>query len=85
LSGQAIGIILSRAAEASGVADRPELKNVRAHGLRAGGVTGAYLGGADALQLARHGEGWADGSPTLLRYIRDVDRWKHNALTGAGL
>jgi hypothetical protein len=50
-----------------------------------GQAIGIILGGADPLQLARHGEGWADGSPTLLRYIRDVDRWKHNALTGAGL
>lgn len=62
-----------------------DLANVRAHGLRAGGVTGAYVGGANPLQLARHGEGWADGSPTLLGYIRDIDRWTSNALTNAGL
>jgi integrase len=87
LSGQAVALVLKRAARASGVTDLEEWKGktVKAHGLRAGGATGAYLGGANPLQIARHGEGWADGSPTLLAYLRGIDRWKHNALTGAGL
>jgi len=31
-----------------------------------------------------HGR-WAPGSPVVLSYIRAVDRWRDNALTGIGL
>ena len=34
--------------------------------------------------IAAHGR-WAPGSPVVLSYIRAVDRWKDNALTGIGL
>ena len=85
LSGQAVGIILARAARASGVADLCEVENVRAHGLRAGGdrrLPRAALVRFSSPATARAGR---TDSPTVLRYIRDVDRWKHNALTGADL
>lgn len=57
---------------------------VRPHSLRAGGATGAYLGGADPIAITRHG-GWADGSNVVFGYIRDVDRWTKNPMHGAGL
>ncbi|GII06181.1 tyrosine-type recombinase/integrase [Planobispora takensis] len=68
------------------VADRAGLggSDIRPHSLRAGGATGAYLGGADAMLIGRHGR-WRDGSRTVLGYIRDIDRWAHNPLHGAGL
>lgn len=80
LSAPAIGIILKRAALIAGVT----VKDLTPHSLRAGGATGAYLGGADLLSIGRHG-GWDDGSPVLAGYIRDVDAWKKNPMYGAGL
>lgn len=80
LTGNAIGAIVARTAKAAGIAG----ESIRGHSLRAGGVTGAYLGGADLLSIGRHG-GWHDGSPVLMRYVRDVDRWKKNPMHGAGL
>ncbi|WP_248960239.1 hypothetical protein [Sphaerisporangium perillae] len=41
-------------------------------------------GDGRAAAIGRHG-GWQDGSTILLRYIRDVDRWKKNPIHGAGL
>lgn len=80
LSGTAIRKIVQRSAARAGLMDR----GIKAHSLRAGGVTGAYLGGADLLSIGRHG-GWHDGSAVLMRYVRDVDRWKKNPMHGAGL
>lgn len=80
LTGHAIGAIVARSAEAAGITG----ESIRGHSLRAGGVTGAYLGGADLLSIGRHG-GWHDGSAVLMRYVRDVDRWKKNPMHGAGL
>jgi integrase len=80
MAGQAVGMVLARAA---GKADI-DVDGLRAHSLRAGGVTGAYLAGADLLSIGRHG-GWGDGSTVLLRYVRDVDRWKRNPMASAGL
>jgi hypothetical protein len=60
------------------------MRALSAHSLRAGGATGAWLGGADLLSIARHG-GWADGSSALYRYIRDVGRWTKNPMYKAGL
>lgn len=80
LSGQAVGMILVRAAAAAGL----DATGLRAHSLRAGGATGAYTAGGNLLAIARHG-GWADGSPVLLRYIRGIDQWQHNPLIGTGL
>jgi site-specific recombinase XerD len=80
MTGAGIWRIVKLAATRAGI-DAP---GVQAHSLRAGGATGAYLGGADIVEIGRHG-GWHDGSPVLLRYIRDVDRWKKNPMHGAGL
>jgi integrase len=80
LSGCAIRLIVQRAGLLAGLP--PD--GLKAHSLRAGGATGAYLGGADLLSIGRHG-GWHDGSAALLSYIRDVDRWKRNPMHGAGL
>ncbi|WP_379513171.1 hypothetical protein [Nonomuraea insulae] len=57
---------------------------IRPHGLRAGGATGAYLGGADALLIGWHGR-WRDGSRTVLGYLRDIDRWARNPMRDSGL
>ncbi|GIH97412.1 site-specific integrase [Planobispora siamensis] len=80
LSGHTIGTILTRAARRAGLA----VDDLSAHSLRAGGATGAYTAGADLVSIGRHG-GWRDGSSELLKYIRDVDRWKHNPMHGVGL
>ncbi|GII20007.1 integrase [Planomonospora parontospora subsp. antibiotica] len=80
LTGYAIGRILTRAAHRAGLA----VDGLSAHSLRAGGATGAYTAGADLVSIGRHG-GWRDGSAELLKYIRDVDRWKHNPMHGSGL
>ena len=61
-----------------------DVKKLTAHSMRAGGASGAHLGGADLLTIGRHG-GWADGSNALLGYIRDVDRWARNPMYKAGL
>lgn len=80
LSGRSVHYIVTRVAAGSGL----EASGIKPHSLRAGGATGAYLGGADLLSIGRHG-GWQDGSSVLTRYIRDVDRWKKNPMHGAGL
>jgi site-specific recombinase XerD len=80
ISAPTIGIILKRAALIAGI----PVKNLTPHSLRAGGATGAYLGGADLLSIGRHG-GWDDGSPVLAGYIRDVDAWQKNPMYNAGL
>jgi integrase len=80
LTGPGVWHIVKRAAERAGL----NSAYVQAHSLRAGGATGAYLGGADLLTISRHG-GWKDGSQVVTRYIRDVDAWEKNAMNGAGL
>lgn len=81
LTGKAVGIILRRAALR---AHLPNLADISAHSLRAGGASGARRGGADMIEIARHGR-WADGSKALLGYIRDVDKWRDNPMRGSGL
>jgi hypothetical protein len=34
--------------------------------------------------FGRH-SGWQDGSTILLRYIRDLERWKKSPIRGTGL
>ncbi|WP_035854170.1 site-specific integrase [Cryptosporangium arvum] len=77
LTGKAVGIILRDAARRAGVSTDA----LSAHSLRAGGATAAYSAGNDLLSISRRGR-WKDGSPVLLRYIRDVDRWKNNPMSG---
>lgn len=55
-----------------------------AHGLRAGGATTSYRAGKGVAAIADHGR-WKQGSPVLLGYIRAVDQWEDNAMSGVGL
>ncbi|GAA3393018.1 site-specific integrase [Cryptosporangium minutisporangium] len=77
LSGKAVGIILRDAARKAGVSSEA----LSAHSLRVGGATAAYEAGNDLLAISRRGR-WKDGSPVLLRYIREVDKWKVNPMSG---
>lgn len=80
LTDKSVGLILRRLAVAAGV----DLQGLSAHSLRAGGATEVYRVKRDVLAIARHGR-WADGSPVLLDYIREVDKWQANAMSGIGL
>lgn len=77
LSGKAVGLILRDAARRAGVSTEA----LSAHSLRAGGATAAYEAGADLLAISRRGR-WKDGSPVLLRYIREKDKWRHDPMAG---
>ena len=81
LSGDAVSDLVRAAARRAGL---PDAGTYSAHSLRAGGATAAYRGGAPVSTIAAHGR-WAPGSPVVLSYIRAVDRWRDNALTGIGL
>lgn len=73
--------IIARAAIAAGVSEAGEL---RPHGfLRASGATIAYNFGADILAICRQGR-WAENSPVVFRYIRDIDQQKRNAMATVG-
>jgi hypothetical protein len=80
LTGHSINAIIQRVGRSAGV----DIARLTAHSMRAGGASGAHLGGADLLTIGRHG-GWHDGSASLLGYIRDVDRWDKNPMFKAGL
>ncbi|MGE3289453.1 MAG: tyrosine-type recombinase/integrase [Pseudonocardia sp.] len=73
LSPDAVTGIVARAGRRAGLAYA-----VTCHSLRAGFATESYRAGATLLDIARQGR-WAPGSQELLRYIREVDRWRHNA------
>jgi site-specific recombinase XerD len=77
LTGKAVGLILREAARRAGVGTAA----LSAHSLRVGGATEAYRAGNDLLSISRRGR-WKDGSPVLLRYIRTVDKWKTNPMSG---
>lgn len=81
LSGQAVAIVVRRAAQAAGF-DPADCWS--GHSLRRGFATEAYTRGADPLRIARHA-GWTDGSSTLLGYVEEVERVKANPLAGIGL
>lgn len=81
MSGQAVGDVITRAAERAGVT-----AHLTGHSARAGLATEARRAGADRTAIASV-TGHAPGSPVLDRYIRAVDRWdpKDNPLIGIGL
>jgi integrase len=81
ISEDGINKAVRAAAERAGL---PNPQTYSAHSLRAGGATAAYKAGAPISQITRHGR-WADGSPTVNRYIRAADRWSDNAMRGVGL
>lgn len=62
----------------------PEAENLTPHSFRKGGASAAYAAGARILDIARQG-GWADNSPVVFRYIKDVDEWLNNPMTKIGL
>jgi integrase len=76
-----VELIVARAALAARLEDA-ELYSP--HSMRSGGATAAYEAGADILAIARHG-GWADNSPVIFRYIRNVDEWRRNPMSLVGL
>jgi integrase len=71
-----VELVIARAALRAEIAGGEKL---RPHSLRSGGASEAYEAGADILAIARHGR-WKDNSPVVFRYIREVDRWKHNPM-----
>ena len=79
MSGQAVAIVIARAAEAAGLDGC-----YRGHSLRRGGATAARRAGHDLVSIGRHGR-WKDGSPVLLGYLEDADRWTDNPMHGVGL
>ena len=79
MSGQAVAMVIARAAERAGLTGR-----YRGHSLRRGGATAARKAGHDLVTIARHGR-WKDGSPVLLGYLEDSDRWTENPMRGVGL
>lgn len=81
LTPQAIGTVIKRSAERSGL-DGHHLYS--GHSLRRGFATEARRAGADSLRIARVG-GWADGSAQLWKYVEDVDRWSEHPLRGVGI
>lgn len=79
MSGQAVALVIARAAERAGLEGC-----YRGHSLRRGGATAARRAGHDLVTIARHGR-WKDGSPVLLGYLEDADRWTDNPMRGVGL
>lgn len=79
LSPDAVTAIVARAGRRAGLP-----YPVTCHSLRAGFATEAYRAGAPVLDIARQGR-WTPGSQELFRYIREVDRWRHNAADGLDL
>jgi len=88
LTGQATAHIVARTASAAGLhtADAPDAPILRwsGHSLRRGFATAARRAGHDLVRIGRHGC-WKDGSPVLLGYLEDADRWMDNPLIGVGL
>jgi integrase len=68
-----------RTAERAGLAGR-----YTGHSLRRGGAAAARKAGHDLVTIARHGR-WKDGSPVLLGYLEDANRWTDNPMQGVGL
>lgn len=79
MSGQAVAMVVVRAAETAELEGR-----YRGHSLRRGGATAASKAGHDLVSIGRYGR-WRDGSPVLLGYLEDSDRWTDNPMHGIGL
>jgi integrase len=81
LTGQAVAIVVQRAATAAGVGPGAVWAG---HSLRRGFATEARRAGHDQVRIGRQG-GWVDGSRALAGYFEQVDRWTDNPLQGIGL
>jgi len=74
---------INRAVRAAAArAHLPGADTYTGHSLRAGGATAAARAGARDSAIASQGR-WSHNSPVVGRYIRDVERWKDNPMTGA--
>ncbi|HTU03549.1 MAG TPA: site-specific integrase [Candidatus Sulfotelmatobacter sp.] len=81
LTGRAVAEIVRRHALAAGLKDASKYKG---HSLRSGGASAAYATGAPVSGIAGHGR-WAENSPVVLGYVRQVDKWKNHPMRGVGL
>lgn len=81
LTGKSVNVIVRQLALKAGL---PQPSGYTAHSLRAGGATIAYMAGAPLASITEQGR-WSDKSPTVLGYIRAVDRRENNAMKGVGL
>lgn len=81
ITGQAVAIVIQRAATAAGIGPG---KIWSGHSLRRGFATEARRAGHDQVRIGRHG-GWTDGSRALAGYFEEADRWTDNPLRGIGL
>lgn len=79
ITAHGVGAAISRAVERAGL-----LVRFTGHSLRSGLATEARRAGHDPHSIAAQG-GWAGDSAVLHGYMRIVDRWDDNALTGIGL
>ena len=79
MSPQAVGIAVTRAAEAANIPG-----DVTAHGLRAGLATEARRAGHDVTTIAKQGR-WSASGAAIHGYMRVVDQWSDNAVKGIGL
>lgn len=79
LSAQAVGNIITRAAQRAGIP-----AHLTGHSARAGLATEARRAGHDAKTIAQQG-GWRPTSAVLHGYFREADQWADNALNGMGL
>lgn len=77
LSGEAVRLILKRAAKRAGV----EIEGLSPHSLRHGGATASSRAGADREAIGRKG-GWAPGSIALHRYIKPVAAEQEDPMRG---
>jgi len=81
LAGRAVAEIVRRHALAAGLKDASKYKG---HSLRSGGASAAYATGAPVSGIAGHGR-WAENSPVVLGYVRQVDKWKNHPMREVGL
>ena len=72
---QGIGDIIAAACEAAGLGDRDTRRRAArqytGHSVRRGGATSMLRGGAEPLNVSRHGR-WADGSRVFAGYVEEA-------------
>lgn len=81
LTGKSVNSIVQRMALLAGL---DAASGYGAHSLRAGGATAAYEAGQPVSAITDQGR-WSRRSPTVLGYIRAVDKRKNNPMKGIGL
>lgn len=81
LTGQAVALVVQRAATTAGIAAGAIWAG---HSLRRGFATEARRSGADGVSIGRQG-GWMPGSRAMQGYFDEADRWTDNPLKKVGL